>query len=145
MAYNGKVNEELLVTEEYVKKSLKKAIIIDARDADVYFGVTIEPYAPKAGHIPNARSLPTPWMWNEDGTYKSIDTLKEMAAGVIGQARETGRSLFIAVSAVTPVHGGLSWAGSWGTIRSGYMTVRRKSGQETTRWSNTPGQDRQYT
>ena len=85
VAYNGKVNEELLVTEEYVKKSLKKAIIIDARDADVYFGVTIEPYAPTAGHIPNARSLPTPWMWNEDGTYKSIDTLKEMAAGVIGK------------------------------------------------------------
>jgi len=85
VVYNGKMNKEIIVSEAHVKKQLKKAIIIDARDADVYFGVTIEPYASKAGHIPMARSLPTPWMWNEDGTYKSKETLGEMAAGVIGK------------------------------------------------------------
>ncbi len=83
VTYRGAVNKEMFVTIDYVKKHLGKSIIIDARDADVYFGITLEDWANKAGHIPTARSLPTPWMWNSDGTYKEIATLREMAAGVI--------------------------------------------------------------
>ena len=89
ITYNSRVYEEMFVSIAYVRKHIHSAAIIDARDADVYFGVVIEPFAPKAGHIPNARSLPTPWMWrlNPDGTYtyKDPETLTEMAAGVIGK------------------------------------------------------------
>jgi len=51
-------------SKDYVKKRIVK--IVDARDPDVYFGVTIEPWPPMptAGHIPTAKSLPTPWLWN---------------------------------------------------------------------------------
>ena len=83
--YRAKVDEEMFVAIEYVRKHIGKALIIDARDADVYFGVTIEPFADKAGHIPTARSLPTPWMWNPDGTYKDAEILGAMASGVIGR------------------------------------------------------------
>jgi len=92
--YQGKVNKAILVSRQYVKKSIRKADIIDARDADVYFGVTIEPFANKAGHIPSAKSLPSPWIWDLntvkiDGTphtyytYKDPETLGAMASGVL--------------------------------------------------------------
>jgi thiosulfate/3-mercaptopyruvate sulfurtransferase len=87
--YWGKVNKAIFVSTAYVKKRIRKADIIDARDADVYFGVTIEEFfAPKAGHIPSAKSLPAPWIWyppDEDDNYfyKDAKTLSEMASGVI--------------------------------------------------------------
>jgi thiosulfate/3-mercaptopyruvate sulfurtransferase len=93
VSYQGHVNESLIVSREYVRRHLRKADIIDARDADVYFGITIEPFADKAGHIPTAKSLPAPWIWDvntvtRDGTtythytYKSKQTLRDMASGV---------------------------------------------------------------
>ena len=83
--YRAKVDEEMFVSIEYVRRHIGRVLILDARDADVYFGVTIEPFADKAGHIPSARSLPTPWMWNSDGTYKDTEILSAMASGVIGK------------------------------------------------------------
>lgn len=88
VTYQGKVNKSIWVSRQYVKKSLGKADILDARDAEVYFGITIEPFAEKAGHIPNAKCLPAPWIWDlEDGNYlyKDSDTLSDMASGVIGE------------------------------------------------------------
>jgi thiosulfate/3-mercaptopyruvate sulfurtransferase len=89
VTYQPKVNKEMFVSVEYVRKHIGKAVIVDARDAEVYFGVTIEDFAPKEGHIPHARSLPTPWMWklNPDGTYtyKDTKTLGAMASGVVGR------------------------------------------------------------
>ncbi len=94
--YNGEANEQMIVSGEYVQGHLSE-IIIDARDADVYYGETIEPYTPSKGHIPSAKSLPAPWIWdrhaNEDGTcayytYKDIAILREMALGAIGETRD---------------------------------------------------------
>jgi thiosulfate/3-mercaptopyruvate sulfurtransferase len=92
MTYHGRVNQAMFVSIEYVRKHIGKAVMIDARDAEVYFGVTIEPFAPKEGHIPSARALPTPWIWNLDSIethtyyiYKSEDLLGAMASGVIGR------------------------------------------------------------
>jgi len=92
VTYNAKVNKEMFVSTEYVRKHIGKAVIIDARDAEVYFGAAIElPFAPKAGHIPSAASLPGPWVWNlnSDGTYtyKDTETLRAMAKGVIGRSK----------------------------------------------------------
>ena len=78
-------NEEMFVQRNYVEQHIGKSVIIDARTADVYFGVTIEECAGKAGHIPSARSLPAPWIWNKDGTYKEKQLLESMASGVIGE------------------------------------------------------------
>ncbi len=87
VTYRGKVNEAMFVSIEYVKENIEDLIIIDARDADVYFGVTIEPFADKAGHIPSAKSLPAPWIWdiNPDGTYtyKDYEALNTIASRAI--------------------------------------------------------------
>jgi thiosulfate/3-mercaptopyruvate sulfurtransferase len=89
--YDSKVNKEMFVSIDYVRRRIGRAVIIDARDAEVYFGAAIEPFAPKEGHIPSARCLPTPWMWkldpNETYTYKDTETLRAMGRGVIGKSK----------------------------------------------------------
>jgi thiosulfate/3-mercaptopyruvate sulfurtransferase len=88
VTYQAAVNEAMFVPINDVKKRMSDAIISDARDAVVYVGTVTEPFAEKPGHIPNAKSLPAPWIWNEnpDGTYtyKDTKTLGTMASGVVG-------------------------------------------------------------
>lgn len=86
ITYHGKVNKAMFVTRQYVKDHIGKVVIVDARDSDTYFGATVAPSAPKAGHIPSAKSLPSIWIWNaKDGTYKDPDTLARMGSGVVGK------------------------------------------------------------
>ena len=88
VTYQGAVNAAMFAPVSYVQKRSGDAVIIDARDAVVYAGAVTEPFADKPGHIPNAKSLPAPWIWNEnpDGTYtyKDTKTLGTMASGVAG-------------------------------------------------------------
>jgi thiosulfate/3-mercaptopyruvate sulfurtransferase len=82
--YKGKINSNFLATKEYVMSRIGKSVILDNRDADVYFGIKTEPTAPKAGHIESALSLPTPWLYAKEGTLLPKKTLEAMVAGVIG-------------------------------------------------------------
>lgn len=81
--FNGAINNKMFTSIKDVKKKIGKSVIIDARDLEVYTGEVIEPYADKAGHIPTAKSLPAPNIWNADGTYKSTEELRQMAAEVV--------------------------------------------------------------
>lgn len=97
ITYEGEVNEAMFVSMDYVQKVvnrswwmqlLARSVIVDGRDADVYFGVTQEPWAAYPGHIPGATSLPVPWLWNigtDYITYKDTATLGAMAAGVVAK------------------------------------------------------------
>jgi thiosulfate/3-mercaptopyruvate sulfurtransferase len=92
VTYQAKVNKEMVASIDYLRKRIGRAVIVDARDAEVYFGVAIEPFAQKEGHIPTARSLPTPWMWELNPeetycTYKDAEMLSAMASGVIGKRK----------------------------------------------------------
>jgi thiosulfate/3-mercaptopyruvate sulfurtransferase len=84
----GPVATEMFVSTEYVKAHLGRAVLIDGRDPDQYFGVNPCPFAGVGGHIPTARLLPAAWMWNEDGTYKPVDVLRAMVEGVIGTEKD---------------------------------------------------------
>ena len=94
VTFTGAENKEMFVTKAYVEKSIGKSILVDARDSNAYFGLSQAPWEKKAGHIPSAKSLPSPWFWtfkmNEKkvpiyGAYKDIDTVKEMAHSVLGE------------------------------------------------------------
>jgi thiosulfate/3-mercaptopyruvate sulfurtransferase len=133
--YSHKANKGIFVSIEYVRKNIEKAVIVDARDAEVYFGVTIEPFAPKAGHIPTATSLPTPWMWkmNPDGTYlyRDKETLREVASGVIGKSRDKEIIVYCGVG---------GYASSWWFVLTqvlGYDKVRLFDGS-IQEWSRDP-------
>jgi thiosulfate/3-mercaptopyruvate sulfurtransferase len=133
--YNNKVNKEMFVSMEYVRKHIGKAVIVDARDAEVYFGVAIEPFAQKAGHIPTAMSLPTPWMWklNPDGTYvyRDKETLRAMASSVIGKPKANEIIVYCGVG---------GYASSWWFVLTqvlGYDNVRIFDGS-IQEWSRDP-------
>jgi thiosulfate/3-mercaptopyruvate sulfurtransferase len=90
VAYDGEVNPDMFVAIDYVRGRIGKAIIVDARDPEMYFGATVDFFSGKEGHVPSARSLPTPWIWKmnpDDKTYIYQDKAKlsAMAAGVIAR------------------------------------------------------------
>jgi thiosulfate/3-mercaptopyruvate sulfurtransferase len=86
--FKGKLRKSMLVSKEYVKEHLGKALLIDARNGDVYYGATVEPFASKPGHIRTAKSLPTPWMWNaKDWTYQDKKSLGAMVSGLSGKEK----------------------------------------------------------
>ncbi len=86
--WTGPVAADMFVSTEYVKARLGRARLLDGRDTDQFFGVAACPFAGVGGHIPTARSLPAPWIWREDGTYRPVDELRAMAEGVAGPERE---------------------------------------------------------
>jgi thiosulfate/3-mercaptopyruvate sulfurtransferase len=83
--FRNKVNKAMFVSKGYVRGKLEKSVILDARDPDAYFGVTKEQGATRAGHIPGAKCLPAPWVWNVDGTYRNTNELRKMSAGIVGE------------------------------------------------------------
>lgn len=129
VVYRGEVDQAMLVPADYVQQQRGDAVIIDARDVAVYFGAVVEPFADKAGHIPMAKSLPAPWIWdwNPDGayTYKDPQTLATMASGVIGGSETSGNQEIIVYCGV----GG--YASSWWYVLTqvlGYQNVKLYDG-----------------
>lgn len=109
--YQAAFDDAMFVPADYVQKCKGDVVIIDARDTVVYSGAITEPFANKAGHIPNAKSLPAPWIWNEnpDGTYtyKDSKTLRTMASSVVGGSADPAKQEIIVYCGV----GG--YASSW--------------------------------
>ncbi len=68
-----------------VKRARKnpEALVIDVREAYRYNGES-EPIDLVAGHIPGAINIPFPSNLNEEGFYKSADTLREKYQPIIG-------------------------------------------------------------
>lgn len=78
-------NKSIVVDKTYVKKALGKAVIMDTRMPDFYFGVSKLDFVKRAGHIQGAVSLPSPWIFTKEGTFKSAGDLQAMASGTVGQ------------------------------------------------------------
>jgi thiosulfate/3-mercaptopyruvate sulfurtransferase len=94
VTYTGAVNKAMFVTKDYVEKKIGKSTIVEAREADIYFGLVQEPWTARAGHIPSAKDLPAPWFWTfaQDkkgaityGTWKDANVIREMALAVLGE------------------------------------------------------------
>jgi thiosulfate/3-mercaptopyruvate sulfurtransferase len=57
------------------------APLLDARGAGRFEGAEPDPRpGVEPGHIPGARNLPFPWLYNEDGTFKSAEELRRLFA-----------------------------------------------------------------
>ncbi len=92
--YDGKVNESIFISKEYVENNLGKTTLIDTRDCDTYFGLGTDYSSKRAGHIPTAKVLPAPWFWRtakaENGEFsylvwKDAEEIKEIALTVLGE------------------------------------------------------------
>lgn len=138
VGYAAAVDTEMFVSIDYVYRRLKHPAtrIIDARDAEVYFGAAIEPWANKAGHIPGAASLPSPWIWAlnpDDGTYRFKDpnTLAAMAAGVLDTPAESTGAWKSQEGEIIVYCGVGGYASSWWFILTqvlGYTNVKFYNG-----------------
>jgi thiosulfate/3-mercaptopyruvate sulfurtransferase len=94
VTYTGAVNKEMFVQKDYVEKKIGKSTLVEAREADIYYGLIQEPWTVRAGHIPTAKNLPAPWFWTFErdekgtityGTWKDADVIREMALAVLGE------------------------------------------------------------
>ena len=74
--FSGKINGDIIVGYEYIKKNLDKIKLIDARTQEEFEGKVIR--AARSGHIPNAVNID--WNLNiaEDGTMKDTKLLSEL-------------------------------------------------------------------
>lgn len=84
----AELSRESWVSTEYVRERIGKAVLVDARDPDQYFGASIDPFSDMRGHIPTARNLPVIWVWERDGTYRPEEFIAAMAAGVLGDDKD---------------------------------------------------------
>ncbi len=82
--YKARVNRAVVASKSYVMSKIGKSTIVDNRDANLYFGVATEPFAPRPGHVKSAVNLPAPWVYTKEGTLLSRDDIAAMAANVIG-------------------------------------------------------------
>jgi thiosulfate/3-mercaptopyruvate sulfurtransferase len=89
--FRGKIDESAVASKQYVLSRIGKSIIVDSRTPDVFFGVTIESFAQKPGHIKEAVNLPAPWAFTKDGILRSQSELENMANEVTGgnKSKET--------------------------------------------------------
>jgi thiosulfate/3-mercaptopyruvate sulfurtransferase len=94
VTYTGAVNKAMFVKKDYVEKKIGKSTLVEARDADIYYGLIQEPWTVRAGHIPSAKNLPAPWFWTFErdkkgaityGTWKDANVIREMALAVLGE------------------------------------------------------------
>ena len=74
--FSGKVNKDIVVGYEYIKKNLDKIKLVDVRTQEEFNGTVIR--AARSGHIPNAINID--WNFNiaEDGTMKDNKSLSEL-------------------------------------------------------------------
>jgi thiosulfate/3-mercaptopyruvate sulfurtransferase len=100
--YRAKINRSIIVSKEYVQKSIGKSVLIDARTPDIYFGVGTEPWAPKPGHIPTAVNLPAPWVF-QDGLLRNTKDLAAMAKGVVGENKSKEAIVYCGVGVYASV------------------------------------------
>ncbi len=79
-----KSNPQFLASKADLAAKAGKAIILDARNPEFFFGVEKLPFVNRAGHPPHSVSLPSAWIFTKEGTYKSKDELASIATGVVG-------------------------------------------------------------
>jgi thiosulfate/3-mercaptopyruvate sulfurtransferase len=124
--YSHKISRASFASKAYVLSKLHKATIVDSRTPEDYFGVASQP-----GHIRNAVNLPTPWIFESDGTYRKGEDLGTMASGVLGANKSKEVIVYCGVG---------GYASSWWFVLTqvlGYRNVKIYDGSME-EWSKDP-------
>ena len=85
--FHGSPKEDIRAYRDHVLSKIGKAKLVDVRSPKEYSGELIAPEnlpqegAQRGGHIPTAASIPWATAVKEDGTFKSVDELKEIYGG----------------------------------------------------------------
>jgi thiosulfate/3-mercaptopyruvate sulfurtransferase len=83
--YEAKLEKDVNLSKEQLLSGLGKAIVIDTRPPDFFFGVAKAPTVAKAGHLKGAVCLSSPgWILDNEGMMKKVEELAAIAEGVVG-------------------------------------------------------------
>ena len=83
--YEGKLEKDVNLSKEQLLSGLGKAVVIDTRPPDFFFGVAKAPTVAKPGHVNGAVCLPSPgWILDNEGMMKKVEELAAIAEGVVG-------------------------------------------------------------
>ncbi len=81
-------NKKILVSKEHVMSKVGKAVIVDTRTPDFFFGASKLPFVARAGRIPHSVNLPSAWIFTKEGTFRPMEDLTAMAEGVAGKDKK---------------------------------------------------------
>lgn len=85
--------KKIVADKEYVLARRDKAILLDARLPEFFFGTSMLPLATRPGRIAGAVNLPTAWVFTKEGVLRPVDEIKAMAQGVVG--KDTSREIIV--------------------------------------------------
>lgn len=132
--YKGTINKGIFAGKDYVMGQIGKAAIIDTRAPEFFFGVAKLDFVAKAGHIKSAVSLPSPWIFTADGSFRDKADLEAMAANVVG--KDLGKEM------ITYCDTGRLCSGWWFILSEvlGYKNVKAYDGsmEEWAKDANAP-------
>jgi thiosulfate/3-mercaptopyruvate sulfurtransferase len=77
-------DHKIIVDQKQVLIRLGKALMVDTRDPEFFFGAAKLPFVEKAGRIKGAVSLPSSWVFTKEGGFRPVDELQKYVSGVIG-------------------------------------------------------------
>jgi thiosulfate/3-mercaptopyruvate sulfurtransferase len=86
-AAKGKMsaNRQFLASKADVTAKLGKAILVDTRLPEFFFGTAKLPIVAREGRIPQSVNLPSAWIFTKEGSFKTREDLEAMFAGVVGK------------------------------------------------------------
>lgn len=81
---NFTFNNKIVVEQKYVLERHGKALLVDTRDPEFFFGSAKLPFVERFGRIKGAVLLPSSWAFTKEGTFRPVDELQKYVTGVIG-------------------------------------------------------------
>lgn len=78
------VNSKIIVDQKQVLERYGKALLIDTRDPEFFFGAAKLPFVDKPGRIKGAVLLPSSWAFTKEGAFRPADELQKFVTGVVG-------------------------------------------------------------
>ena len=81
-------NNKIIVDQKQVLSRLGKALMVDTRDPEFFFGAAKLPFVERFGRIKGAVSLPSSWAFSKEGAFRPVDELQKYVSGVIGNDKD---------------------------------------------------------
>jgi len=121
-------NRQFPASKADVAAKLGKAILVDTRMPEFFFGTAKIPIVAREGRIPQSVNLPSAWVFTKEGAFKTREDLEAMAAGVVGKDKSA--------EIITYCDTGRLGSGWWFVLSEvlGYRNVRMYDGS-TQEWA----------
>ncbi len=81
---NFAFNSKIVVEQKQVLERHGKALLVDTRDPEFFFGSAKLPFVERFGRVKGAVLLPSSWAFTKEGAFRPVDELQKYVTGVVG-------------------------------------------------------------